>query len=1268
MKINYTLINHIKYCFVVLIILLNFTSSNCQTHRVFNLNTDKYPILSINFSNYSNSKIDINNIRIFENNSQAKIIELNPGTSLISPTSLTIVLDISASMRGNQLRILKDATKEFINLLPLEICEIALATFNGQIQLDCDFTHNKQRLFNTIENIKAEGGTNYNVAFLESNIGIIDISKQAKYRKHVIFFTDGLSTIQTQKVISAAINNNISINCVTINLEIPQSLINIAQETGGSYYEKLSQKREIKSIYNKIFDKIQNENHGFIKWEAINTCNTEVNLKIDINGIVNHLAYTIPKGDFGSIKTEPTSLYFTHKNLLKPEYSSLLISPNIPKITIVGIYSQDTSNFNFKNLDFPINIKQNESETIKFVYKPNNNLYTSNQYTIVTKECPDIKINAYGGSKNKLEITSPSNGDTLITGSETIISWQGVSKNTNVNLFYSQENNQKWITIGKDQAFNFNWHVPSDTGSLVRIKATCANELNYNSINNAKLILNGNAHFKSASYNENGSEIITSTINGDIESWKRSSGKKVHNFEKLFQGNAIFYPELNRAITFSNNQLNLFTNRNGKYIGSYCTYNKKLRSSLLTWHGKEYYSSVSEIKNSILWDPIQNRQIFSPNFRSIKEAAIGQNKEFAAILTNNKIYIWNVKKNKKWRSLKFNNRFESGVFHQNRDILSINYNDKVVVYDLSKKKKFKIEDERFSRYSPTGKYIITMDSCKHYLYSLLTWERALSFDKPDFYYFSENEELLVAKENKIIKVINIDDNKIVFEDTIAECKDVKFFPKSDDLLIITDRYVHIINYKTDSLIYSLNYQKGFVSDIEISPDGEELLIISENNVFVWAPIDLKEDTVSDYFTIISPSPANKDSLYFSKQLINTQKEIIFANFLINNSNYPLTIKKIFFDDTVHDEFYIISNNKNFTIPPKTSHNIELGFKPTSIGNKNGILNIVTPTDTLRSFVFGVGVSLNKVHLTKEIDFGKIPSKSVKDTIVPLFINQNDTVVLIESVNISKTHDSDFELLGKTPNNLISKNDTLWLKIRFKPEVRGRMNTFLNIKIKGFDTPFKCKLFAESIAKRSIIITGKTINSSNNKPMYAMVLCTDLLSRNTLIKTQSDKNGFFSFALNTDRNYSLVAESPNFISSSVNLDLIAPQFQDTLFKDIILTPIASKSFISLNNVFFETGSAELNELSIPDLNRISDFLQSNKDITIEIHGHTDNQGNPDNNLILSKFRALAVRKYFIKQGIIETRLTIQYFGETQPKTLNTTKKGRQINRRVEIKIN
>jgi OmpA-OmpF porin, OOP family len=105
--------------------------------------------------------------------------------------------------------------------------------------------------------------------------------------------------------------------------------------------------------------------------------------------------------------------------------------------------------------------------------------------------------------------------------------------------------------------------------------------------------------------------------------------------------------------------------------------------------------------------------------------------------------------------------------------------------------------------------------------------------------------------------------------------------------------------------------------------------------------------------------------------------------------------------------------------------------------------------------------------------------------------------------------------------------------------------------------------------------------------------------------------------------------------------------------------------SLEGVHFKTASAELTDTSRNTLSKSAALLKQFPSVMVEVHAHTDSQGSATYNQELSMNRAKSVRSYFVSQGVAESRMTAEGFGEDQPIADNATADGRALNRRVEL---
>lgn len=106
------------------------------------------------------------------------------------------------------------------------------------------------------------------------------------------------------------------------------------------------------------------------------------------------------------------------------------------------------------------------------------------------------------------------------------------------------------------------------------------------------------------------------------------------------------------------------------------------------------------------------------------------------------------------------------------------------------------------------------------------------------------------------------------------------------------------------------------------------------------------------------------------------------------------------------------------------------------------------------------------------------------------------------------------------------------------------------------------------------------------------------------------------------------------------------------------------------VYFQTNSDNIN-LSVKQRKDISDivyYLDQVSGSKLNIEGHTDNVGNRDYNVNLSKNRAAFVKDYFIKNGgLAQNRMNTNGFGPDKPIATNNTDEGKAKNRRVEVTL-
>jgi outer membrane protein OmpA-like peptidoglycan-associated protein len=104
-----------------------------------------------------------------------------------------------------------------------------------------------------------------------------------------------------------------------------------------------------------------------------------------------------------------------------------------------------------------------------------------------------------------------------------------------------------------------------------------------------------------------------------------------------------------------------------------------------------------------------------------------------------------------------------------------------------------------------------------------------------------------------------------------------------------------------------------------------------------------------------------------------------------------------------------------------------------------------------------------------------------------------------------------------------------------------------------------------------------------------------------------------------------------------------------------------------NVEFVFNTTTLINSSIPVLDNVVSILKKVTWNQLKVTGHTDYIGTDAYNMNLSLDRAKVIKAYLVSKGFSESSIVVDGYGEKKPITLNESKEGRQINRRVEFEI-
>ena len=218
-------------------------------------------------------------------------------------------------------------------------------------------------------------------------------------------------------------------------------------------------------------------------------------------------------------------------------------------------------------------------------------------------------------------------------------------------------------------------------------------------------------------------------------------------------------------------------------------------------------------------------------------------------------------------------------------------------------------------------------------------------------------------------------------------------------------------------------------------------------------------------------------------------------------------------------------------------------------------------------------------------------------------------------------------------------------------------------------PLKIECFQE--------VVGITKNKKTSGILDSVTVVLFDNEDNEVSTTTSDENGKFTFTVDCEKSYKVVASKEKFESDSKEFS--ADETPDTKI-DVVLSlqpvpevvVIREKVIVNINNIYFDFDKSNIRADASYELDKVVDIMNKYPELLIEAGSHTDSRGPDEYNTILSSRRAKATVDYIVSKGIDRSRISSKGYGETQltnscDGTVKCTEDEHQQNRRTEFVI-
>ncbi len=218
--------------------------------------------------------------------------------------------------------------------------------------------------------------------------------------------------------------------------------------------------------------------------------------------------------------------------------------------------------------------------------------------------------------------------------------------------------------------------------------------------------------------------------------------------------------------------------------------------------------------------------------------------------------------------------------------------------------------------------------------------------------------------------------------------------------------------------------------------------------------------------------------------------------------------------------------------------------------------------------------------------------------------------------------------------------------------------------------YSFELYKEARPQETTFLSGEMKDKLGNKIEGAKVEITNTVTKEKTIAVVDSTKGTFIVAVNLRKKDDLLitVKKDDYAFSSKVVSIKDASFvnKPKPIKIEVNEATVGNSFL-LNNLNYNTNSADLTKESFIVLESFAEYLKGNPNIKVEIQGHTDNIGAAKSNEALSANRAYTVKSYLEEKGVDGKNITAKGYGPNKPIADNTTEEGRAKNRRTEFLI-
>ncbi len=221
---------------------------------------------------------------------------------------------------------------------------------------------------------------------------------------------------------------------------------------------------------------------------------------------------------------------------------------------------------------------------------------------------------------------------------------------------------------------------------------------------------------------------------------------------------------------------------------------------------------------------------------------------------------------------------------------------------------------------------------------------------------------------------------------------------------------------------------------------------------------------------------------------------------------------------------------------------------------------------------------------------------------------------------------------------------------------------------GAEDIYRIKIPEKARPLTLIQLTGQVINQKTKEPMAARIVIKAKGNPSDTLSIDYDPYvGDYSFMWPAKKAFTVQIKKAGYFSKVEHFDFTSEKNFLQVNRNFFLQTVEKNKAYALANISFDQGKADLKPGFEAELEKVMAILSDNDQYTLLLEGHTDNQGDWNDNLKLSLERVENVKAYLVSKGVNANRIETKGWGGSRPLANNFIEETRKNNRRVEFTI-